>query len=104
MAYTLPGSPRPAPEAPRVPALRFSDTALHIAGSGLMTLAGQYVLTDKAGLREGHALPVAASLVLALGLAKEIADSRRAVAPEFSWPDLVADAFGVALGAAVVGF
>lgn len=78
------------------------DKALHAGGSFLMTLAGQYVLTDKSGWSNGDALPVAAGATLALGLAKEIADSQRQRHPHFCWRDLAADAAGVALAAAVV--
>ncbi len=79
------------------------DKALHAGGSFLLTLAGQYVLTDKAALSNGDALPVAAGAALALGLAKEVMDSRRERGPHFCWRDLAADAAGVALAAAVVG-
>ena len=79
------------------------DKALHAGGSFLMTLAGQYVLTDKGALSDGEALPVAAGATLALGLAKEVMDSRRPVGPHFCWRDLAADAAGVALAAVVVG-
>ena len=78
------------------------DKALHAGGSFLLTLAGQYVLTDKTGWSNGDALPVAAGAALALGLAKEVADSRRERDPHFCWRDLAADAAGVALAAAVV--
>ncbi len=79
------------------------DKALHAGGSFLMTLAGQYVLTDKAALSGGDALPVAAGATLALGLAKEVLDGQRPRHPHFCWRDLAADALGVALAAAVVG-
>ena len=79
------------------------DKALHAGGSFLLTLSGQYVLTDKAGLSDARALPVSAAAALALGLVKEVSDSRRARHPLFSWRDLAADAAGVALAALVVG-
>ena len=78
------------------------DKAMHLGASFLLTLSGQYVLTDKAGLSDGRALPLAAGSVLALGLAKEVADSRRVRNPHFCWRDLAADALGVALAAALV--
>ncbi len=78
------------------------DKALHLSASFLLTLAGQYVLTDKTAMDDGDALPVAAGAALALGLAKEVADSQRPRYPHFCWRDLVADAAGVALGALVV--
>ena len=78
------------------------DKALHLGASFLLTLAGQYVLTDKTDWSNWDALPVAAGAALALGLAKEVADSQREVGPHFCWRDLAADAAGVALAAAVV--
>ena len=78
------------------------DKALHAGGSFLLTLAGQYVLTDKSRLSNAEALPVAAGAALALGLLKEVADGRRPRYPHFCWRDLAADAAGVALAATVV--
>ena len=75
---------------------------MHLGASFLLTLSAQYVLTDKSGLSDGRALPIAAGGALALGLAKEVADSRRARNPHFCWRDLAADALGVALAVAVV--
>lgn len=79
------------------------DKALHLGASFLLTLSGQYVLVDKAGLPNGDALPVSAGTALALGLVKEVADARRPRDPHFCWRDLAADAAGVLLAAAVVG-
>ncbi len=78
------------------------DKALHAAGSFLLTLSAQYVLTAKLGTGEGTALPLAAGAAFSLGLAKEVADSRRPVSPLFSRRDLVADAVGVALAVGLV--
>lgn len=78
------------------------DKALHAGGSFLLTLSGQYVLTAKLDASEGTALPIAAGTTLALGLAKEVMDSRRAVRPHFSTRDLVADAVGVALAVGLI--
>jgi uncharacterized protein YfiM (DUF2279 family) len=78
------------------------DKALHFGVSFLLTLAGQYVFERKAGVEESDALPLSAGLSLAVGLGKEIADSRRSRAPVFSWRDLAADALGVALAALVI--
>lgn len=101
-----PGPAGPAPDAgPRAADDWLgSDKALHAGGSFLLTLSGQYVLTDKAGLSNGRALPVSATTALALGLMKEIADSRRPAHPLFSWRDLAADAAGVLAAAAVVAW
>lgn len=78
------------------------DKALHAGGSFLLTLSGQYVLTAKLSASEGTALPISAGTTLALGLAKEVMDSRRAVRPHFSTRDLVADAVGVALAVGLI--
>jgi uncharacterized protein YfiM (DUF2279 family) len=92
----------PAADSLRPPDLWIArDKAMHASASFLLTLSGQYVLTDKAGLSNGQALPVSAATTLALGVLKEVADSRRARGPHFSWRDLAADAVGVALGALV---
>ena len=78
------------------------DKALHAAGSFLLTLSAQYVLTAKLGASEGTALPIAAGTAFSLGLAKEVADSRRPVRPLFSTRDLAADAVGVALAVGLI--
>ena len=78
------------------------DKALHAGGSFLLTLSGQYVLTAKFAASESTALPIAAATTLALGLAKEVMDSRRPVRPHFSTRDLVADAVGVALAVGLI--
>lgn len=78
------------------------DKVLHAAGSFLLTLSAQYVLTSKLDASEDGALPIAAGATLSLGLAKEIADSRRPVRPFFSTRDLVADAVGVALAVGLI--
>lgn len=78
------------------------DKALHAGGSFLLTLSGQYVLTAKLSATEGTALPIAAGTTLALGLAKEVVDGRRAVRPHFSTRDLLADAVGVALAVGLI--
>ncbi len=78
------------------------DKALHLGASFLLTLSSQYVLTDKTGLSDARALPVAAGSALALGLLKEVADARRPRHPHFCWRDLAVDALGVALAAALI--
>ena len=80
------------------------DKALHVGASFLLTLSGQYVLIEKADLSNERALPVSAGVALALGLAKEVADSQRTRHPLFSWRDLAADAAGVALASAVAAW
>lgn len=78
------------------------DKVLHAAGSFLLTLSAQYVLTSKLDTSESGALPIAAGAAFSLGLAKEVADSRRRVNPLFSVRDLAADAFGVALAVGLI--
>ncbi len=78
------------------------DKAMHLGASFLLTLSGQYILTDKTGLEDGDALPPSMAAALGLGLLKEVADSQREVYPHFCWRDLAADAAGVALAAAVI--
>lgn len=80
------------------------DKALHAGASFLLTLSGQYVLVDKAELSNSRALPISVGTALALGLLKEVSDSRRERHPLFSWRDLAADAAGVALAIAVVAW
>ena len=117
LAYRLPteaplgsAAPRwPPPDRPPLPAdsLRPPDAwlgrdkALHVGASFLLTLSGQYVLTDKADLSNARALPFSVGAALGLGVAKEVADSRRAVGPHFSLRDLAADVLGVAVGVLV---
>lgn len=78
------------------------DKVLHAAGSFLLTLSAQYVLTAKLSVGADDAVPLAAGATLSLGLAKEVADSRRPVRPLFSTRDLVADAVGVALAVGLI--
>ena len=112
--YQIPGFPPPSPGASGLAAVDTTeappdawiarDKALHLGASFLITLSGQYVLVDKAGLTNGQALPISAGTALALGLLKEAADSQRRRHPLFSWRDLAADAAGIALAAAVVAW
>ena len=108
----------PAPEAPGAPPTVAAamppvappdewvgrDKALHFGVSFLMTLASQYVLTSKAEMEEGPALPVAAGFTLAVGLGKEVADSQRSRSPLFSFRDLAADALGIALASLIIAW
>ncbi len=78
------------------------DKVLHAAGSFLLTLSAQYVLTAKLNTDENTAIPIAAGTAFSFGLAKEVADSQRPVRPLFSTRDLVADAVGVALAVGLI--
>ncbi len=118
LSYRLPGRPLEALEAlsqeartARPDSLRPPpddwlgyDKGLHVGASFLLTLSGQYVFTDKAGLSNDGALPFSVGAALALGIAKEVADSRRTSFPLFSLRDLAADALGVAAAALVTRF
>ncbi|MDT0632606.1 hypothetical protein [Rubrivirga litoralis] len=100
------GRPAPASAAPPPPRPADDwlgrDKALHAGASFLLTLGGQYVLVNKAGLSDDGALPVSAGVALGLGLLKETADVNREVHPLFSWRDLAADALGVLLAALLI--
>ena len=108
LAYRLPGQaldPVAPADSLRPPEPWLArDKAIHAGGSFLFVLAAQYVLTDKADASDGTALPLAAGAALAIGLAREVHDGRRPVDPHFSVRDLVADALGVAVAAAVVAW
>jgi len=78
------------------------DKAMHAGASLALTLGGQLILTQGAGLANERALPISAGTTLALGVMKELTDRRRDRNPLFSWRDLAADALGVAVGALVV--
>ena len=52
-------------------------------------------------LSNARALPISAGTALAIGVLKEVSDSRRAAFPLFSLRDLAADALGVAAAALV---
>ena len=78
------------------------DKAKHLAVSTLWTLSTQYVLVAKADWSERNALPVSAASAATVGLAKEVYDRRVGPTAYFSWKDLVADAVGIGIGAAIV--
>ena len=78
------------------------DKVLHAGFSFLTTLSAQYVLQAKLEASRDEALPVAAGVTLGLGVAKEVADSRRPINPLFSTRDIVADAVGVALAVGLI--
>ena len=78
------------------------DKALHAAASLGLTLGGQLILTEGAGLSGDRAIPISAGTTLALGVMKELSDRRQDRNPLFSWRDLAADALGVAVAALVV--
>lgn len=78
------------------------DKAKHLGASFLLTLSGQYVLTEKLSFSEGEALPLAVAGAVFVGLGKEVYDRHRPPDYHFSRRDLVADALGIALGVAVI--
>ncbi|HIG75014.1 MAG TPA: hypothetical protein EYQ24_10680 [Bacteroidetes bacterium] len=112
LSYRLPADLDDAPERERPPADDLAlvqrddwlgrDKAYHAGATFGLTLGAHVALTEGVGMEREAALPFAAMAVLGVGLAKEVADSRRAYRPLFSWKDLAADAFGAAVGVAVV--
>lgn len=78
------------------------DKAKHLAVSTLWTLSTQYVLVAKVDWSERDALPVSVASAATVGLAKEVYDRRVGPTAYFSWKDLVADAVGIGIGAAIV--
>ncbi len=79
------------------------DKLKHFVVSGALLLSSQYVLTRKAGLSDGRALPFSAAAAAGAGLAKEVRD-RRGPTRHFCRRDLAADAAGLLLGALVVAW
>ena len=101
-AWTWEARPLPAPRAAdtlRRPPDRWlgRDKALHAAGSFLLTLSAQYVLTAKGGADEGDALPFAAGTALFL-VGRAVITALR---PQFVIVATTGNA-GRAVGAAVV--
>ena len=86
--------------APRVDPWFGFDKVQHFTFSFLVTVGGQYALTDKAGIRARGALPASVAAGAAVGLAKEVYDARRRGGSGFSRRDLAWDALG--LGAAAL--
>ncbi len=80
------------------------DKLQHVTFSFLSTLSNQYVLVNKFDLSEKEAFPVSISLTASLGLGKEVYDQRRGSRFGFSYRDLVADAVGIGLAAAVIAW
>lgn len=76
------------------------DKQLHFTASALLTLSGQYIFVNKAGLPESRALPLSAGYALWLGLAKEMDDAQRPGGTGFSHKDLVWNVLGT--GAALL--
>ena len=77
------------------------DKAKHVAFSALWTLSTQYVLVNKAGWREEHAIPASVGSAAAMGVAKEVYDAGRR-GRTASAKDLAADAVGIGLALTVI--
>ena len=88
-------------ERPADPWLGF-DKAQHAAFSFLWTLSSQYTLVNKLDVSERRALPFSVSSGVLLGLSKELYDGSTAPRNYFSFRDLVADAFGIALALGLI--
>lgn len=78
------------------------DKIQHTTFSFLWTLGNQYMLVNKAEMRERQALPVSVATTAAIGVAKEIYDWRIGPTRYFSTRDLVADLAGIAAGVLVI--
>lgn len=77
------------------------DKALHAGVSFGLAAGGALALRHAMDARAGDAASLAAGTALAIGVVKEVHDARRPRGSGFSWRDLVADAVGALLGAAV---
>ena len=78
------------------------DKAQHAAFSFLWTLSSQYTLVNKLDVSERRALPISAGSAMLLGLSKELYDAGNAPRNNFSYRDLAADAFGIALAIGLI--
>ncbi len=78
------------------------DKAQHAAFSFLWTLSSQYTLVNKFDLSERRALPFSVGSGVLLGLSKELYDGSTAPRNSFSYRDLAADAFGIALAVGLI--
>ncbi len=78
------------------------DKAQHVAFSFLWTLSSQYTLVNKFDVSERHALPFSVGSGVLLGLSKELYDRNTAPRNAFSYRDLAADAFGIALAVGLI--
>ena len=78
------------------------DKAQHAAFSFLWTLSSQYTLVNKFDVSERGALPFSVGSGMVLGLSKELYDASTAPRNFFSYRDLVADAFGIALALGLI--
>lgn len=78
------------------------DKVQHVTFSFLWVLGSQYMLVNKAEMRERQALPFSAGISALLGLGKEYYDWRIGPSRYWSNRDLVADFAGIAAAAALV--
>lgn len=101
LAWTMNEEPRPIRWAND--AWVGQDKRLHFTASALLTLSGQYVFVNKAGLSESRALPLSAGYALWLGLAKEMDDAQRPGGSGFSHKDLVWNVLGTGAALLIIG-
>ncbi len=78
------------------------DKVQHAAFSFLWTLSSQYTLVNKIKVSERRALPFSVGSGVLLGLSKELYDGSTAPRNSFSYRDLAADAFGIALAVGLI--
>ncbi len=78
------------------------DKVQHAAFSFLWTLSSQYTLVNKIEVSERRALPFSVGSGVLLGLSKELYDGSTAPRNAFSYRDLAADAFGIALAVGLI--
>lgn len=78
------------------------DKVQHAAFSFLWTLSSQYTLVNKIEVSERRALPFSVGSGVLLGLSKELYDGSTAPRNSFSYRDLAADAFGIALAVGLI--
>ncbi len=78
------------------------DKVQHAALSFLWTLSSQYTLVNKIEMSERRALPFSVGSAALLGLSKELYDGSTAPRNAFSYRDLAADAFGIALAVGLI--
>lgn len=78
------------------------DKVQHVTFGFLFTIGYQYTLVNKLDMTEQSALPLAIGGALAVGLAKEVYDLKVGPRKKFEKHDLVADAIGILLAAALI--
>jgi len=78
------------------------DKLLHVSFSALWMLSSQYILVNKGGISETHALPLSAGGTLTLGIGKEWYDKHYGKSRFFSIRDLAADLLGIGIATLII--